>query len=78
MARISTFVEDTLAILENAPPVAPGCPVARPGSLWVSVATRRRASVRWASGGRVRLDFTDYAHVIHTNEAFRRLYVPAL
>lgn len=79
MAGIATFVEDTLAIMERTPRRTALCaPVARPGSLWVSVATRRRASVLWATQEHVKLCFTDHSSVTHRSEAFLRLYTPVL
>lgn len=64
-----------------APKQAPAPPVPRPGSLWLSRSTGRRATLRWVSGGSVRLDFSDTdkdAHVILAERDLERLYTPIL
>jgi hypothetical protein len=40
-------------------PRAPKGSVVRPGSLWVSKATQRRGRVLWASGGLVKLVYSE-------------------
>lgn len=44
------------------------------GSLWVSVCTKRRGSVLWASITHVELSFTDHARKLYTMEQFKRLF----
>lgn len=70
------WVEDVLALIDASPRRAVEGPKIAQGSLWVSRATGRRASVRWCSEGSVRLDFTDHAHVIMAERDLTRLYSP--
>ncbi len=58
----------------------PECPVPRQGSLWLSNSTHRRASVLWASGGRVCLSYDEtriQARKVHCLVDFVRLYTEA-
>lgn len=64
-------------VAHNGPIKHVKVPVARPGSLWLSVSTKRRASVSWATTTHVKLSFTDHSSKVHSKEAFLRLYSPA-
>ncbi len=68
------WVEEMLAVIDATPQRAVEAPKIAQGSLWVSRATGRRASVRWCSEGSVRLDYTDHAHVIMAERDLDRLY----
>lgn len=78
MASLTTFVEDCLAIIASRPHIALEEPLPRQGSLWLSRSTGRRASVLWASQGRVCLSYDETrisARKIHSVPDFLRLYV---
>lgn len=64
-------------VLESiVPVVAPECYVLRPGSLWVSKSTGRRATCLWASGEQACLSFSEHSrHTLMIQEVLR-LYTP--
>ncbi len=71
------WVDDMLQLCQM-PRITPTVPpVARPGSFWLSIATRRRASCLWATRTHVSLCFTDNATKVLTREQLLRLYTEA-
>jgi len=71
------WVRQLLAVLPPARPEASGGPVARPGSLWASKATRRRARALWSSETHVCLQYNEGRSTITlSNAALLRLYMP--
>lgn len=70
------WVDDMLAIINATPRRALQAPVAREGSLWLSVSTKRRAAVLWASTTHARLAFSDHGTTVVTAEQLTRLYTP--
>ena len=65
---------DSLVITPSVKRSEPVQPLA--GSLWVSVCTKRRGAVLWASSTHVELSFTDHARKLYTMEQFKRLFKP--
>jgi hypothetical protein len=47
-----------------------------PGSLWVAKDSARRGTIRWASGSRVCIAFSEHRHHETDRESFLRLYRP--
>ena len=76
--RLGGWVEEMLAMLASRPQTAPAAPVPREGSLWLSISTKRRASVLWANHRHVRLSFSEHASVTLTIDQLTRLYTPIL
>ena len=76
---VERFTEECLAILAGRSAIAGGSQ-ARPGSLWLSRSTGRRASVVWSSEAFVCLSYDETratARKIHRLQDFTRLYVEA-
>jgi hypothetical protein len=72
------WVDDMLDLIAARPRLSRiKAPVARPGSFWLSVSTKRRATCSWASETHVQLQFTDFSSKVLTKEQLERLYSPA-
>ena len=76
---VERFTEECMLILSTRSAIAGGSQ-ARPGSLWLSRSTGRRASVVWSSEAFVCLSYdetTIKARKVHRLTDFARLYVEA-